>query len=228
MKRIQRTAEYSSAFMTFLVLPILFLICSCSDELPVAVNGTVTHAISGERLSEATIHIKTISCSGFEPQFCRPKWLSEETEEEGVFEFEFSQKCDAELYAEFIEDENNFRNRRFIYSDRSRADENLSCNEYPVIAAGNDYTFDIVFQPLLYIDIYAVDDPLLELELFTFQGESIAIDPAVSFQRRIKLDLASFTGELECVQYYLNAQTKWDVLSFDYYESDELTYEVRY
>lgn len=211
-----------------LLILIAISIISCTEEVPVRLNGKVTHAITGEPIEDVTIRIENIICSGFSPVVCEQLRLKEETNNKGEFSFRYFQECDTEISAEYIEVEGINRNKRFIYSEIAGRDEDLSCNGYPKIIGDDGFYFEILFQPVFYVDIYAVDDPTLNLQSFEFDGERLDIIKSSHFQKRFKIDLETIEGTFVFSSSYHNSSSIKEVINFDYNLSDEIVYEVQY
>jgi hypothetical protein len=212
----------------FCLIAISIFFNSCTEEVPVHINGKVIHAITGEPIQNATVRVENILCSGFSPAICNSIRLREDTNNKGEFSFQFFQDCETEISADYIETEGVSKKKRFIYEEVAGRDDDESCNGYPKVSGDDGYFFEIIYQPVFYVDIYAVDDPELDLETFTFDGERLEIIKSSHFQKRFKIDLESFTGQFIFTSNYRNPNITKDVVEYDYNIDDELVYELRY
>lgn len=226
--KIKKTSQRAclKSYLLFTILITIF--SSCTEELPVHLNGKVTHSITGNPIEEVEVRIENIVCSGFTPAICDHIRLKEITNSKGEFSFSFFQDCETEIFATSTDEENQAKHKRFIYTEIAGRDQNLSCNERPIIEGDDGYYFDIVLQPELYVDIYATDDPAIELSSFLVNGEELKIVESSHFQKRYKIDLTAFRGELIFTSNYRNPSVVKDVVPYDYNESDEIVYHVRY
>jgi hypothetical protein len=206
----------------------LFSLVSCNEDVPVHLNGKVVHAITGDNLSDIDVRIENIVCSGFSPAVCNHIRLKETTNSKGEFSFTYFQDCETEIFATATNDEEVGKHKKFIYKEVAGRDDDLSCNDRPIIEGDDGYYFELTLQPQLYVDIYAVDDPNIELSSFLFNGEKLDIIKSSHFQKRYKIDLTAYRGELTFTSNYRNPDSTKEVVSYDYQKSDEVVYEVRY
>ena len=210
-----------------LLLACTFLM-SCNEEYPVRVIGKVTHAVTGEPIEEIEIRVENIICSGFAPTYCDHRRLLEKTNTNGEFDFSFFQDCDSEIYAETPNDSKFFGHKKFVYSEVSGREDELTCNNRPRIYGEEGYHYAIALQPQMYVDIYAVDDPNIDLTSFTFENEELQIVKSSHFQKRFKVDIESYSGEFAFISNFSNANENKDYVPFYYLEEDDLVYELRY
>ena len=222
-------SSQKTCFTSYLLLIFLSIaIFSCSnEEVPVRVHGQVINAITGDPLSGATIRIENVICTGFTPAVCNHIRLSEESDADGRFSFQYFQDCETEIFAE-ERVEGEHRNGKFTYTEVAGRDNDISCNGYPKIQGDDGFFFEIAFRPIFFVDIFAVDDPSLELESFSFNGERMDIIESSHFQIRHRIELGSFQGTFTFKSTYKDGSEVEDVIHFDYELSDDLEYEIAY
>lgn len=222
------TRTLQSTFKAMLLLAGLFLFSSCNKELPVAVNGKVFHAISGEPMSGIEVSVKNIICSGFSPVVCEHVNLKEQTNAKGEFSFNYFQECETEICANLNKESGFTGKKRFVYNVVAGPETDLSCNEYPKLYGDEGYYLEIFYQPIIYVDIYAVDDPNLELTKFSFNNQQLGIVKSSHFQQRFKVDIEKIKDNFIFTTEYANADRIQDVVNYDYNQEDHIIYELRY
>lgn len=204
----------------------IFIFQSCYKEEPLTLRGKITHSITGEVLTNMEIHIENIRCNGFQPALCDPFHEVMQPDEEGSFFENFFLECDSEVYVKSKED--GLENKRVIYefSNVAGGDTTFSCNNRMVIYPGDNYYVEVLAIPQLFIDIYGFDDPKLELERLSFQGKPILINKNSSFQKRLKIPLSSFQGDILLEAKYVNCEATFIQIPYDYNQSDWITYDL--
>ncbi len=219
--------RWVSVINLILLLACTFLI-SCKEEYPVRVIGKVTHAVTGDAIEEIEIRVENIICSEFAPIYCDQQRLLEKTNANGEFDFSFFQDCDSEIYAETPNDSKFYGHKKFVYNELAGRQDELSCNNRPMIYGEEGYYYEITLQPQMYVDVYAVDDPNLDLTSFTFNGEELQIVKSSHFQKRFKIDIDSYSGDFMFISRFSNASETKDYIPYNYLEEDDFTYELRY
>lgn len=218
---------YAKSYWLFILFLIIGLGSCTNEEVPVRVHGQVINAITGNPMPRATIRIENVICTGFTPAVCNHIRLSEESDADGRFSFQYFQDCQTEIYAE-ERVEGAHRNGVFTYTEVAGRDKDISCNGYPKIQGDDGFFFEIAFQPIFFVDIFAVNDPSKELESFSFNGEKMDIIESSHFQIRHRIELEAFQGIFTFKSTYKDGSEVEEIINFNYELSDELEYEIAY
>lgn len=209
---------------------IIFCFCclaSCKkEELPITIRGKVVHAITGEVMPNMTFTATNIRCNGFQPAICTAINEKDITNSKGEFALSFFQDCNTEIDVSMDKESEDQKHKHFIYKEIADRGKTLSCNGLVSLSGDDSYYFDISLQPQMYLDIYAIDEPDVELNSFYIGDQHIEINKSSYFQTRLKIDISSYSGTIVFRGDYRDVIE--EELVYDYEKSDEMEYIVKY
>lgn len=225
MNQLNQTHGLSGLCLLFLSI---MLLTSCNEELPITIRGKVTHAITGQSIENMVVRVENIVCNSFAPAVCKHLREIDITNDKGDFYMQFFQECESEIEVFQSSENDDNLHKEYIMNEIIDRNTILSCNGQVVVYGEENYYFNVILQPQIYVDLFAEDDPSQEMESFKFNDQEISINTESNFQQRIKVNITSFEGEMVFTSSYRSLDEEEIRLPYNYNMADELEYTIRY